>query len=231
MEILEEDYENLYCIEFTDALKITCDLIDTNLIDSKYSFINSGKNVLKALNTFRNRILHKGIYLLKYRALDDFICTHLLPIVKESIKVSNWNINLQAPDKIDNFDIIEELVKLGQQKTVDYGAIALIKEIGRALLNLPLSSECGQIQHHAILSVYEIPYFNPGYYGSRSYTACPICSNETFVYFIKDCIDDIYNYKYAKCLCCDFEVNEFIGKLEEAVLNGYILWKFDINVQ
>ena len=215
------DYAELNSVEFSDALNIACELLQENIIDSKYHFILKERKILEALNTFRNRILHRGLYLLRYEALDEFICRYLLPLVKISL-LSNQSMNfcLPMPISFPDFNIMDEMIRIGKNK-VDFNKLAIVKEIGRAAFNLPISFEEESIQRGAILNVYETAY--GGYYGAKKETSCPVCGKETLVYF------EHYDYSYIKCLCCGFEVNNFIGKIEESkfVYDELVLWDFD----
>ena len=73
--ILEEEYTNLYSVEFSEALKTLIVLIDSGRItDSRFIIFKNAKGTLEALNNFRNRIWHRGRFILKYHADIAFFC-------------------------------------------------------------------------------------------------------------------------------------------------------------
>src|SRR5690554_2598779 len=73
----ESNLENERHIEFSEALQRIISLINENRIDrEKYGFIVEANTWLKSVNTLRNRIAHRGVFILRYQALDFLFGNH-----------------------------------------------------------------------------------------------------------------------------------------------------------
>lgn len=139
-----EEEQNLKSVEFGDALKTICTLIQKEQIKNfdKIKFIKENQSVLEELNTLRNRVWHRGAFFLFYTKLDEFIGKFILPVVENTTNLYRykkvgflwkWKHTTCGVDPIRC--ICEEYKK---NKNPDIGKIALIKEIGRAAYSNPL---------------------------------------------------------------------------------------------
>lgn len=135
--INQKEYEKIYSIEFSDALKSICKLLDAGRINkNKYSFIKDHKSTLEYINTLRNRIWHKGKFILTYRALDELVCRYILPIVKEVVSLEEYGNHevVWSPKELVgiNINIIDEMILEMNKKSYDLSKLSFLKEAGRA---------------------------------------------------------------------------------------------------
>jgi len=242
-EISESEYNESYSIDFNDVLETIYELVKNDrLSQTSCKIISKNKDTLSALNNFRNRIWHRGKFVLKYHSLDEFICKYVLPIV---IEISNldeykcfkheWEYRQENELAVD---ILEKLIKEFETGLVDYTKIALFKEIGRAsydveskLLGPSIDEKIKMLKkfeekHDMIFNVH----------------TCPVCGNESLLnyYSYEEWIDElgdemgpgafqiINGYdeveKYVRCVLCDFEVNKFVKDPCEYGLGNWIFW-------
>lgn len=122
-EISERDYDTLKFIEFSDAVERLDKLIDK--LDPKYSFLKNHIQMMKHLNNLRNRIAHRGAFIIRPEALDELFCSYILPFI-EDVKMNDPDItnvikrgfNLHN-ETIDPFNELREEYKkndVNQQK-------------------------------------------------------------------------------------------------------------------
>ena len=81
VEFLEDDLDNIPTIEFSKALRRLFVLIDNNFIDIKFHFLKDYKLFFEALNKLRNRLLHRGVFILNYHALDRLMIDFAVPLI------------------------------------------------------------------------------------------------------------------------------------------------------
>lgn len=246
-EITESEYNEAYSIEFSEALDTIFELVSNNRV-SKESFkiISENKDILHALNNFRNRIWHRGKFILKYHSLDEFICKYILPIVNEISNLDEYRcFRHEWVYKEENklgVNILEKLIEEFKIKSVDYTKIALFKEMGRVLYNTELKLSHSSIDERLnILKKFEEKHdmiFNVH--------TCPVCGNESLLnyYDYEEWIDElgdemgpggvqlISGYdeveKYVRCVLCEFEVNKFIKDPCEYGLGDWIFWDNEV---
>lgn len=131
-------------IEFSEALKRLCCLVKNQTLKdhADANFILRHEQCLEQLNKLRNRVWHRGIFILKYTALDEFIGGHVLPFVLDVLKhpsyASHDYLSIPAPP-VCAVDPIIAIVDHFKNETYDIGKVALLKELGRASYNDPLS--------------------------------------------------------------------------------------------
>lgn len=144
----EQELSNINLVEFSEALNTLYKLLENNRInDNKYNFLanKDTKKVLSLLNLFRNRIMHRGRFCLKYEALDEFICKYILSLVKKICSLDDY-IDFE-PEWIFNeknalnIDILEELINEFSKDIVNYSKVNLLKEIGRASYNCSINKD------------------------------------------------------------------------------------------
>ena len=89
--ISEADYETLKSIEFKDALERICNLINAGRIgNGALGFICEAKTWLEKLNKLRNRVWHRGTFILRYPSLDVFVGRSMLPFVNKIIVLPKY---------------------------------------------------------------------------------------------------------------------------------------------
>lgn len=220
-EVQSDELVNIKTIEFDRTFNRLCDLITKGKLNSNYSFFTdkNTKEALKQLNIMRNRIWHRGIYVMKYKDLDLFIGKYILPIVKEIISLEKYS-------KLDRFwryrqkelkiDPFEEIINTCSKENPNIDHIAFLKEIGRAAYHNPHSHGFGfmkdEIANRAIrIAINEIPFEDKESYLIK----CPVCSTNSLVKYLESdgeideqgkCSSYWTWVNNVKCYCCSFEL-------------------------
>ncbi|WP_010191741.1 hypothetical protein [Bacillus sp. m3-13] len=133
----ESEIGGLNTIEAGATLERLVALINAGLIDEKYKFILNHKNTIQKLNYLRNRIWHRGTYILNYRALDVFIGMYVIPFINDVLELSN---ELRIANSIWHYGEIHTSINILKEieteakKGFDYDLtkVAFLKELGRA---------------------------------------------------------------------------------------------------
>lgn len=217
-------------IEFSETLKRLCTLINNKSIkdNEKLSFWVENKKLLEELNTLRNRIWHRGSYVLRYNALDCFMGTHILPMIVKIIDYFGFR-KLQRYWKYTELacglDPINLIIKefATSYYTYDIGKIALIKELGRAAYQNPLPERKFTVKFD--INSYEsranAELNNSNIAGVKK---CPVCGiNALLVYDdveADECEpgipENVYTYTWqVHCLCCSYEINYHLKNPKE----------------
>ncbi|HGP4155401.1 TPA: hypothetical protein ACLMQJ_003640 [Yersinia enterocolitica] len=143
-KLQNEEENSLRSIEFSEAIKRLIALIKDKEITNhdKLEFIVKNKSILEGVNKLRNRIWHRGLFILRYKSLDKLVCSFILPLVNDFInldKISGYEIDWKYKSLHCGTDPIDELIKEYKNSTpVNIKKIAFIKELGRAAYNNPL---------------------------------------------------------------------------------------------
>lgn len=143
-KLQSEDENSLRSIEFSEAIKRLIDLIKGKEITDhdKLEFIVKNKMTLEGVNKLRNRIWHRGLFILRYKSLDKLVCSFILPLVNDFIKLdklSGYETDWKYKSLHCGTDPIDELIKEYKNSTsVNIKKIAFLKELGRAAYNNPL---------------------------------------------------------------------------------------------
>lgn len=234
------DQTSVRSIEFSEALERLNKLIKTERIKGyeKLKFITDSIQTLKTLNTLRNRVWHKGLYIVSYKSLDKFIGKFILPFVSKIFEhplylnqVSYWKYDpLQC--EIDPFNEI-----IAHCKNEDYNIkkVAWLKELGRAAYENPIKKPSGKSDktnnflaqflrkehdEHVKLVQKTAEFEVAGKYSHVE--DCPVCGIKSLVIhgeidhdeFIDDYgnkISESYSYTdIVKCMCCTFRLEHGI---------------------
>ncbi|MEN6351407.1 MAG: hypothetical protein ABFD08_18700 [Syntrophomonas sp.] len=218
-------------IEFAQTLDRLSTLIENNLIsDSRLQFILEAKPWLNELNILRNRLLHRGIYILRYPALDNLICGYVLPFVMKITSLPEF----QGLDRFWKYkalscgiEPIDQLIEEVSTEPCDIGKIAYLKELGRASYMNPLSnSTYFKFEYKQKVKFIEE---STKLYDTNVYriTSCPVCGLKALIVY--DDVDGEYDetkndgtYKTAwhltwqvKCTCCSFKINNDLKNASE----------------
>ncbi|WP_347722776.1 hypothetical protein [Lysinibacillus capsici] len=221
-EVPNDELEKINTIEFNRTFERLCNLISNDKLDPKYSFFkDSNKKIaLEQLNIMRNRIWHRGSFVMKYKSLDLFVGKYILPIVKEIINLPEycslsrlWEYRgLEA--KINPLD---EIISVCNEQAPALDHIAFLKELGRAAYNNPYNHDFGffkkEIADRAIkIARAEIP---DQIYGDDYIISCPVCGTKSLVKYEESDGDMDESGQYTsywtwinniKCYCCSFEL-------------------------
>lgn len=226
-ELTLEEQESLYSIGASDVIKeLKCLNKD---FDCNFS---THKETCEKLNHLRNSILHKGIFVLRYEALDAFIGKYALPFVTDIINSPDFSSNTY-PWKYKalycSIDPIDEIIKESNSPSPDIGKLAFLKELGRAAYENPLIRCYKQENTSAsslVTTVFE-SISNPfkifddkkreraekiaNILNKKGYQIenCPVCGVKSLViYQDKEMDEKTYTYM-VKCECCTFELHKW----------------------
>ena len=234
-----EEEASVRSIEFSVTIKRLDTLIKKKLLKnySDLAFISEHKDTLTKLNNIRNRIWHRGVYVLRYSALDKFISGYVLPFVIEAIKHPSlasqqdaWRFkNLHA-----DIDPISELVKEIKSTKPDIGKLALLKELGRSGYENPLKKSAhvsGSL--NSILMFFDKKHIERAERIAKveasqehsSITKCPVCGVKSLIIykeiehdFVEGSSDFAESWMYTtmvKCECCSFNLEGGIKNASE----------------
>ena len=137
------DLEGLKSIESWVTLQRLCKLIKARRVGSdQFDFVLQARQWLQKLNKLRNRLWHRGIFILRYPALDNLVGEYVLPFVENVVALPEYS-GLQGLWKYKNLrcgiDPIEFIKKEFRNGKYELGKIAYLKELGRAAYENPLS--------------------------------------------------------------------------------------------
>ena len=215
--ISQETESNLKTIEFDRTIKRFFRLLNEGFLDSKYNFLDSHKETLNKLNILRNRLWHRGLYLLDYEGLDLFLGKYILPIIQELVNKTDylndtdiWKYR-ELHCKIDPIlEIIQELSGSNYEITT----IGFLKELGRASYENPLRYEhiyeLVDGEHSAIANY--SAKFQAEHYNQEIIKTCPVCGDNTLL--IKNALDGgpeeekkfLVEFE-ARCTLCTFSLS------------------------
>ncbi|TDL78986.1 hypothetical protein [Peribacillus frigoritolerans] len=244
-DITDEEYNSLNSLEFSGALKTVCELQRAGRITNPaFEIFNRNKGVLDTLNNFRNRIWHRGRFILKYHALDEFICKYVLPVALEVVELNEYthyktDWSPKRSKNIMKIDVLLELKNEYKKAVPDHSKIAFLKEVGRTEYNQELiflfrNEEKAKVykkledENKFISEVLE----------------CPVCGNLSLLNYhdydvsFEELGDEIgENYQvitvplivesHVGCIICKFEVNKFVKNPSDYGYGDLRFWNVD----
>jgi hypothetical protein len=241
--LTEEQKNAVRSIEFSEALKRISDLIDAGLLKdaTTLKFFLNHKQTLEVLNSLRNKVWHRGLFILRYPALDQFIGGFVLPFVVDVLRIVKYQgkeLSWKYTPLDSGIDPLVEIIKESSNANPDIGKLAFLKEMGRAAYQNPsapfkpvpgkaqnLTKLFSQRIHARALRIAKVEADQE--YASIS--ICPVCGVKALIsYDETDSIEcetgddgiEAWNYVYmVKCECCSF-------KLEGAGLKNAVEYGF-----
>jgi len=99
---------------------------------------------LRSVNTLRNRIAHRGIFILRYQALDFLFGKYVFPFLKKILFIEGNEkrySHLQIHNQLGNIDIIDNIISHFEIESYSITKISLLKELGRACFENPLKNK------------------------------------------------------------------------------------------
>jgi hypothetical protein len=204
----------LKSIEFTAALERICSLLKEEHLKD-FGFIKDGRDALTELNTLRNRILHRGEYVLRYISFQKLICKYILPII---VKLLSLPLKSGAERKYKELacgtDPISEILSEVQKNDYSAKKVSLLMEMARAAYNNPLiinpQNDFGEYINknyieRALKSGLEFDV-NSLYAPIK----CPVCSAKTLA---------LKSYKSKDgliCALCSFQIRDTFKEIIES---------------
>lgn len=221
------DLEGLKSIEFGLTLQRLCKLIKTRRVgNGQFDFVLQARSWLKELNILRNRLWHRGIFILRYPALDKLVGEYVLPFVENVVTLPEYS-GLQGLWKYENLkcgiDPIEFIKKEFRNGKYDLGKIAYLKELGRAayenpLLGKPMLEPLDREHQHRAERIATTENDFSSEAGVRN---CPVCGVKSLIVYedletngqapLERTHGKAWRYAWqVKCMCCTFEINHHL---------------------
>jgi hypothetical protein len=231
-ELSLKDENNIKTIGFLETLNALLQLIQAKDLKNDYykeqlSFMPDHKEMLEKLNALRNKVWHRGLYILNYEALDELVGMYILPFVDEVTKHENYRgyQDLWHHKKLDcGIDPITEIInhfeKVKKGECFNIEKVAFLKELGRAAYN-NYGKHIEAIEKKALV-------ISRNNYDS-AICKCPVCGvNSLIIYKYVDYeLDKDGEYEslsswptHVKCECCSFELHDDIKNASEYGLEG-----------
>ena len=185
-QVSDGEIESLKMIEFGEAIERIAVLLHENKLDQKYAFLKGYIDVMKKVNTLRNRITHRGAFILRSQALDELFGVYLIPLAKQILPISDfstvlkWNFNLCN----NNIDPYETIVNEYKQTCPNMVNVHLMKLVGNAAYNNEINPDLDTILHQFNEEKREkaenMARAEEKYLQSER-TKCPVCGCQTLV--------------------------------------------------
>lgn len=238
-EITSDEADKLYSIEFSEAIKCFFELLENDRLKcmSKYNFFKDEKingvkarDILETLNLFRNRTWHKGMFILKYNALDEFVGKYILPLVKKILGISDYSKYAEkymfykeascSYMNIMNLNVFDKIVEENKLSNSNSGKIAFLKEVGRTFYYLKDRGE-NNYKYDSIIN-------EQGENGLIiDIKKCPVCGLNTLIHRYDYMEEEEYDVPYGvdpkriskyesdvKCINCTFQLNKYVENLK-----------------
>ncbi len=205
-------------VEFTTAFERVQVLVKKDEY-SQYSFLGEAinKEALNQLNELRNKIWHRGSFVLRYTTLDLFIGRYILPIVTKLVQLDQYkylsNFSAKSNNRLET-DPVKEIINESSKKSPAFDKIAFFKELARASYNNKLENMFGtfyeEVEDRA-KSIAERELTNSFDKGA-SISDCPCCGIKSLVGYNDADFDEeneeALEFTYqVKCHYCNFELN------------------------
>lgn len=222
-----KDLEKLKFLEFRQTFERLCTLInEKRLGGSKLEFIVHARQWIEKLSGLRNRLWHRGTFILRYPALDEFVGKYMLPFVDKVVTLPEYSSSQQFwkhKDLTCGIDPMGSIINEFKSRNFNLGKVAFLKELGRAAYANPLRYGKyaawidGEYRRRAE-RVAEAEMHEPNTSHVRS---CPVCGLKSLVVYddveteggdpLKGTYDKAWRYTWqVKCMCCTFELNHHL---------------------
>jgi len=233
------DEKKLKSVEFSCALQRTIELTKAGFLDPDLSIIIENKNLLDELNILRNKIIHRGMFVINYSAFDLLIAHYVLPFFCNLVSLPQFE-NQKSMRLVKEYwiyprldcgiELLNEIIQPSDDTDIFRKKLAFLKELGRAAYcnpidrdNTMVASLFSDIPQQAILRAEnEIKNLNPNIYiGANARLKCPVCGLETLVRYNDSAGQDVE----VKCTCCTFNVQNSLGNARDCGIDFEPFWE------
>ena len=238
------DQEGLKSLEFSESFDRLIKLIKNNRIGSgKLDFLMESSEALKCLNTVRNRILHRGTFVLRYPSMDEFLGKHILPVIQRITDLPEFSShsNIWRHQALQcGIEPIKELITENKVTAPNFRKMALLKELGRAAYSNPISDHpfsC-YLNQEVKQRAQRLAKSEVLDHRAIEVEDCPICGIESLViyedveveYNDPDSIAHSRAWQYTwkvTCMCCTFEIYDELRNASSYGLPIPDYWKVE----
>jgi len=234
--IADEDLEKIHELEFSTTLNRLMRLIKRrNFGGGKFDFMMDSEDTLKQLNILRNRLLHRGVYILSYTALDKLVGYYILPLVNQIAQLPQYkafNNRWKYENLSCGYDPVKEIIN-NVKENYDMSKVAFLKELGRGAYNIKtgfLFEQLEKYKYEKTAKLFEKEN------NISHITKCPVCGLNTLMVY-DDVVTDDYDestYSFAKawrhtwkveCVNCNFNISNDLKNPKEYGLNIADYWE------
>lgn len=232
------DFENIpekdiRALGFREILNILCALIKEEKMSSDYKFILEKREDINKLNNLRNRLVHRGMYILRYKSFDNFIGKIVLPFIDQLVRIGDHKEDLYdlyaSPLPINcNINPLKIIIEDFKQNKYNMGKIALLKELGRAWLQNNYNGETYNFtllrQEHAVAYENAAKKFM---LDVDEVKLCPVCGMNTLLSYFEDVDVNEGSISYVtsvRCIQCGFELQKGVKNASEYGLSNIEDW-------
>lgn len=221
-------------VEFSGALKRILPLIKAGVVPADYLFIEQASEWLDEINQLRNRIMHRGVYVLRHETLDELFGKYVFPFLTRLFstplyagKMSSWKYT-----PLDcGIDPIDEMVNaFSSRSSYDTKEFILWKLLATAAYDnpiMPVSNPLAASGVTGVLNKYadsinkekvELAKSKADelLIANRASTTdkCPVCGVDSLLVFEDNeettTGDLILVCQGLTCTCCGFDINNNI---------------------
>lgn len=219
----DEELSGIRYVEFSDAIKRVRMMLKKGFLDAKYSFIDrEALDMMENVNTLRNKIAHRGAFVLRYKALDELFGAHLLPFVVNISGLDGYHHILKSNVANSSYNPIRCLIDVYASGNVNEYEVALHKIVavaaGKNQIHYDLGSFVFDFYKEIRQKAVKIAEMEARHEWAEV-VRCPVCGCETLVkYTTSDDSEDNdgnilkrveYVYR-VKCHQCGFTLNEWL---------------------
>jgi hypothetical protein len=228
-KLTTEEEAGVRSIEFSDALKRVVKLVGDKKLKGHEDaqFIIKHHKFLTKLGNLRNRVLHRGLFILRYRALDAVIGGHALAFAKEALQHplyrNNQHIALHG-NLACAVEPINEIVDHFAKEKYDIAKVAFLKELGRAAYANPIAYRG---KPNAVVEKFIPRIYKPAQRRAEKMAAivaqygekvelCPVCGVKSMIIFEDmesypsredEDVEEVVRFTTsAECMNCSFEL-------------------------
>jgi hypothetical protein len=218
--------------EFTNAIERVITLpVGTSPVSEIFK---RNKAILSQLNDLRNRAWHRGLYILKYPSLVQFIGTNIFPLMLECVETPHfsglkhyWSYN----NIHEGHDPILKIMAACRANPVNFKQIAFYMAYGRACYNVPTLSP----KLHRLLKQPEARAkgIESHCHGVKEVKKCFVCGTDSLVVYEDsdheiddngDIIDAWWFTTNVECTFCELDLYHDAGDPHEYGLTDETLW-------
>ena len=238
------DMEGLKSLEFSESFDRLIKLIKNNRIGSgKLDFLIESSEALKHLNILRNRIWHRGTFVLRYPSMDEFLGKHILPVIQQITDLPEFSShsNLWGHKALRcGIEPIKELITENKVTAPNFRKMALLKELGRAAYSNPIQDHSFSFFLNQEIKQRAQRLAKSEVLDHRAIELedCPVCGIESLVIYEDvevedadpDAIDNSRAWRYTwkvTCMCCTFEIYDELRNASSYGLPIPDYWKVE----
>ncbi len=222
----ESNIRKIDRLGFSVAYNKLCELIKKNGL-VKYNFISDAKTWVTYINTYRNKIAHSGVYVIRYIALDYLFGKYILPFLEKVFKVESKESRfsyLKFKSNSGNKNILNELINHFKNEQYNISKIALLKEFGRAGFENPNFHKLFDDKYKETEKANELARINI----NSKIIDCPICEYKTLIQefeYIEEFNEngatgnDFPSVYKVKCNTCSLEIYHNLDNTESMNLD------------